>query len=129
MGELEDKISALLSSPEGLQQVMSAVRAISGGGDSPRPEKKEAPVSDSADDPLSALSGLSNLDPNILSGVMNLLNEYSSQDDRKTALLSSLKPYLRQDRRNKIDKAVQIARLAHIAKALLSGALGGEKDV
>ena len=47
---------------------------------------------------------------------MRLLSEYTAGDDRKTALLDALKPFLRPERQAKVDQAVRIARLAKVIR-------------
>ena len=54
-----------------------------------------------------------------------IMSEYSSSENDKTALLNALKPYLKKDRHEKIDKAVNIAKLAHVAKLAFSEFGGG----
>lgn len=51
---------------------------------------------------------------------MTLLSEYSAQDDKKAALLSALKPFLKPERQEKIDQAVRIARLTRVVRAAFS---------
>lgn len=64
-------------------------------------------------DPLSALG---NLDPKLVSAAMRLFSEYSATDDKKTALLVALKPFLKEERYAKMDRAVQIARLSRVIR-------------
>jgi len=63
--------------------------------------------------------GLPNIDPRLISIAMRVYQEYQSGDDQKTALLTALKPFLREERREKIDKAVQIARLSRVVRVAL----------
>lgn len=69
---------------------------------------------DGGDSPLSALG---NLDPKLIQTAMTLFTEYSASDDRKVALLTALKPFLREERYAKVDKAIQIARLSRVIRA------------
>ena len=47
---------------------------------------------------------------------LRLFSEYSAADDRKIALLTALKPFLKEERLAKVDKAVQIARLSRVIR-------------
>ena len=48
---------------------------------------------------------------------MGLLSEYNSTDERKVALLAALRPFVKEERYAKVDKAVQIARLSRVIRA------------
>ena len=111
MAELEEKLNAILSDPQAMGQILSAAKALSGA------QEEEDTSSFSADDPsneeaVDPLSALNQLDPRLIQTGMRLLSEYTAGDDRKTALLEALKPFLRQERQAKVDQAVRIARLA-----------------
>ena len=47
------------------------------------------------------------------------MGEYSRQDDKKAALLEALKPFLKPERRAKVDQAARLARLSRVARAAL----------
>lgn len=113
MAEFEEKLNAILNDPQAMGQILSAAKALSGqeesqpaGGDSPPPEETAA-------DPLSALG---QLDPRLLQVGMRLLSEYTGHDDRKTALLEALKPFLRPERRAKVEQAVKLAKLSRVIR-------------
>lgn len=74
---------------------------------------------------LSALLG--NLDPGMLQMGMRLIQEYQGSDDRNAALLSALRPFLREERRAKLDQALQIARITRLIRVAL-GAIGGKGE-
>lgn len=143
MGELEDKISSLLSNPDALEQVMKTVRAlVSDKAEKPGPEPDAQAGALAHAEPgnllglISALGGgkdgsspLAGIDPKIISMAIKLLGTYSSQDSRQTALLMALRPYVRSQRCEKIDNAVQMVKIARVAKQALSGLMGGVGDV
>ena len=112
MAELEEKLNAILSDPQAMGQILSAARALSGQEEENAPAETDT-TSDNETDPLSALG---QLDPKLLQAGMRLLSEYTSGDERKTALLEALKPFLRPERQAKIDQAVKIARLAKVIR-------------
>ena len=89
-------LAALHDLPHQAQQ--GAGVPLGGGGDS---------------NPLSALS---ELDPQLLQAGLRLFSEYSATDDRKVALLNALKPFVKPERYAKVDKAVQIAKLARVIR-------------
>lgn len=114
MAEFEEKLNAILNDPQAMGQILSAAKALSGQEEGPPPADPETPPPEEpAGDPLSALG---QLDPRLLQVGMRLLSEYTGSDDRKTALLEALKPFLRPERRAKVDQAVKIARLSRVIR-------------
>ncbi len=144
MAEFEDKLNAILGDPEAMGQILSIAKALTGEGGSdgaapatavqPSPESPAAPPppsgpADSAQPDWSAvlgllggqsdgspLSALGSLDPKLIQTALTLFAEYSAADDRKIALLTALKPFVRPERYAKVDKAVQIARLSRVIR-------------
>jgi len=70
----------------------------------------------SADPSSNPLSALGDLDPKLVSAAVRLFSEYSAADDRKIALLTALKPFLKEERYARVDKAVQIAKLSRVIR-------------
>lgn len=138
--EFSEKLNAVLSNPDAMGQIMSIARSLTGdGGGSTEPtqDAESAPPSTQQASPPPDLSGLlsmlggqngigggggdllSNLDPRILQAGMRILSEYGHEDDRKTTLLMALKPFLKEERAAKMDRAVQVAKLSRIVKVAL----------
>ena len=133
MAEFEDKLQAILGDPEAMGQIASLAQALSGGqggeaapADGAAAEQPEsgAPPSGEAAPDLSALLGalgggdspLAGLDPQLLQTGLRLYAEYSAGDDRKAALLSALRPFVKPERYARLDQAVRIARLARVIR-------------
>lgn len=114
MAELEEKLNAILNDPQAMGQILSAAKVLSGQEESPAAQAEEP--AESGADPLSALG---QLDPRLLQLGMRLLSDYSGGDDRKTALLEALKPFLRPKRQARVDQAVRIARLTGMVRSAL----------
>ena len=123
MDDFEEKLNSILSSPEAMGQIMALANSISG-----KPEGEEAPGAEEATRPEPhAASGngdnplgfLQNLDPGMIQKIMALYGEYTRSNDEKTALLQAMRPFLREERQSKLDKAVQIARLSRVIRAAL----------
>lgn len=181
MGEFEDKVSQLLSSPDGMEQIMAVARMLSQNGGIPAAPQSAAPPSAASPPPpesepaafgtpaaesgagpdlskiLSSLSGLggggggllgslgslgnlgnlgnigsllSNLDPALISSALSLLGETASPNNRSAALLMALKPYLKEERQSKVERALQLAKLLRVGKNFFTGlARGGRNDV
>ena len=129
MAQWEEQLNQILGNPQAMGQIMSLAQSLSGKQetsqqeDAPQEpadqlavEEEEHTSEEAAPSPLSALSGL---DPKLLQMGMGLLSEYSAQDDKKTALLAALKPFLKPERQAKMDQAVRIARLTRVIRTAL----------
>lgn len=123
MDDLESKISNLLSSPDGMDQIMKVARALSNSSPSDEAVQEEVsspppPTEDTPNFPF---------DPSLLSKLSKLTIE--PQNDKKTALLNALKPYLSKSRQEKLDRALNLMNMTRIAKVALSEYGGGEENV
>lgn len=85
-------------------------------GAAPPPAPPVAPASSGGLGDL--LGGLSSLDPKMLSAAANLMGQFSNDsDDRRTALLTALRPFVKEERYAKLDKAIQIAKLSRLIRS------------
>ncbi len=97
-GDFQEKLSKVLSDPDALAKITAIASSL---GASPQNETKESAVSDEKDEtplipvsnPLAATSG-----------------------DPRLQLLSSLKPLLREDKRDKIDSLTRALTVASMMK-------------
>lgn len=130
MSEFEDKLQSILGNPEAMGQIMSIAQSITGNSNESGASSEEDPAPPESSDPAAgdALSMLGNLDPRLVRMGMRLLSEYNSSDDRKVALLTALQPFVREERYAKVDKAIQIAKLAHIIRVALDTFRKGDGD-
>lgn len=127
MAQLEEQLNQILGNPQAMEQIMSLAQSLSAPQEEPstdalstQAETAEPALQPPAEsDQASPLSALSGLDPKLLQLGMGLLSEYSAQDDRKTALLAALKPFLKPERQEKMDQAVRIARLTRVIRTAL----------
>lgn len=129
VSELEEKLNAILSNPEAMGQVMNLAQALNlGGGNTEGAPEKPAQTASQGEN-QSDLSGiLGQLDPNLIQRVLPLIRELASnQNDERMQLLYALRPFLRPERREKVEQAARTAKLIHIGKKLLGGM--GEQHV
>ena len=118
MAQLEEQLNQILGNPQAMEQIMALAQSLSGKQEEERQPEEET-QSPAENDPPSPLSALDGLDPRLLRMGMGLLSEYSAQDDKKTALLAALKPFLKPERQEKMDQAVRIARLTRVIRTAL----------
>lgn len=156
MGELEEKLENILGNPQAMAQIMSLAQSLNLGGSSgqgqpqegaqgegtgqpagqpepPRaenppgeaPAQQSAPAGGGLEGVLGALGGL---DVNTLSAAAGLIGQFADGgDDKRTALLNALRPFVREERYAKLDKAIQIAKLSRLIRSGL-GLLRARKE-
>lgn len=132
MSDFEDKLQSILSNPEAMGQIMSLAQSITGGSqDSEYHQNTEdftPSTSSGGQSPDDLFSMLGNLDPRLLQLGMRLISEYNSNDDQKQALLVALQPFIHEKRYAKVDKAIQLAKLAHVIRIALDSFRKGSED-
>lgn len=113
---LEQTIGAILQDPAQMQSILTLARSLGLSPPdtvSPPPAPKQEvpaappapkPPQESANETLGAL-----------------LQKAGTLDRRQENLLNALKPFLRPERREKIDRAMQAARISRLAGAALRG--------
>ena len=134
MEDFEEKLNAILASPEAMGQIMSLANSLSGQTGETQTEQnaQAAPVGQAAQAapaapagqvtpvaPASPLALLQNLDPALLSTATRLFQAYQRQDDDKAALLRALRPFLRQERQARLERAIQLTRLSRVIRTAL----------
>lgn len=126
MGEFEEKLNSILGDQQAMGQIMALAQSLGKQSSSDQEEKDTAPEpAEDAPPDLSQLMG--NLDPQMVQLGMRLMREYQQDDGQNTALLQALRPYLREERRGRLDKAVQIAKMSRLLRVAL-GSLGGKGE-
>ena len=128
MAEFDEKLNSILSNPDAMSQIMQLAQSLGGGGGEAAPQQGPPPGPQQnppqpGPSPLGALSSLAGgLDPGLLSRLLPLIQELGGQRDSNARnLLYALRPYLRSDRQEKVERALQLARLFHLGKKFLSG--------
>ena len=131
MAEFDEKLNSILSNPDAMAQIMQLAQSLGGGGGGQQPDSAPPPPGpppqagwEAAPPPppgggvLSSLAG--GLDPKFLSRLLPLIQELGGDSNARN-LLYALRPYLKSDRQEKIERALQLARLFHLGKKFLSG--------
>lgn len=100
MSEFEDMLGGILNDPKQMGKIAQMASQLFGGDD-----KEEAPEGKTPD---------LGFDPAMLGKLSGLLSASQSGGD-KTALLKALSPYLKPERRARLEKAMRISRMARLA--------------
>lgn len=98
MSELEERLQALLSDPEELSRVAQMAQSLMG----------------------QAENGASAEEPGALNGGVQRLMQNLTGGDGKNRLLQALSPYLGEERRRRLSRALRTATAARLALAALS---------
>lgn len=113
MGEFEEKLNSILSSPKDMEKIMDIARGLS----SSIPKAKEAPK-----------DIFGEIDPKMIGLMTRLMKEYTTTQSDKTALLSAMKPYVKSENRQALDKAGEILKISRIAKIAFSEFGGSDNE-
>lgn len=108
MSELEEKLGALLSNPQLMQQISSLVQAM-GQPSQPAPSPPPMPEPSPPEPDFSQLQGLASL------------LQSNRIDTNQQALLRALSPYLSPWRVGKLERAMRASKMAGLASVLLRG--------
>lgn len=116
---LEEKLQQLLNDPDSMAQIMSFAQSL--GGQMQQPQQPQQ-----SQEPQAAVPPI---DPGMMQAIVGIMQQLQRTDSRQEALLNALKPYLAPERREKIDRAAQIARLSRLAGTALQnyGGLFGSR--
>lgn len=121
MEDFEEKLNSILSSPETMGQIMALASSLSGSSEEGQESDGESSASDTA--PANPTKGLGDLlqgiDPDMVHKLMTLWGEYTRGEDERTRLLQALRPFLREERQTKLDRAVQIARISRVIRSAI----------
>jgi hypothetical protein len=104
MDGLEDKLNAVLSNPQMMQQMMAMAQSF-GAASAPPPEPPPQPQ-------------MPNIDLGMLQKFSGIAQQ-SAIDKHQQSLLSALSPYLSGDRIGRLEKAMRAAKMAKFASAFL----------
>ena len=118
MGEFDDRLNSILSSPKDMEKIMELARSISGGTSGGEEKSAEPETADSVPD--AKMMGM-------LTKIMGGLS--SAGDGKNAEILRAMRPYLKKERQESLKKAAEIAKMAKLAKIALADMSGGEKDV
>ena len=114
MSEFEDKLNSILSDPEQMANITRLAGQLMGNAEKEPAQQAAAQPEDGG------------FDPGMLGRLQGLMGSLSGQNDGKAGLFKALAPYLREERRAKLEKALRLAKAAKLAGAALGEFGGGE---
>ena len=96
MSQLDEKLNQLLGDPAAMAQVMQLAQQLSGA-----------------------------LDPQLLTRMLPLMQSLTQTSGPTQQLLTALRPFLREEKQEKLQRAAQLAKLIHLGKQFLTEWGGG----
>ena len=133
MSDFEEKLNAILSNPDAMAQVMTLAKSLGGNNPAgtaqqqdPPPQEptgaKEAFTGGSGHGSTANLGDLfGQIDPALIGRLLPLLGELNhGENDERLQLLYALRPFLKPERQEKVERAVRAAKLIHIGKKFLT---------
>ena len=123
MSEWEEKLNTLISDPDAMAQVMQMAQSLSQqmGASGGAASSSGGPTAAADVPPPQELSSLlGGIDPALIQRLLPLLSQMNRlESSETTAFLLALRPFLKPERRDKVERAAQLARLIHLAKLFL----------
>ena len=101
MDDISEKLSALLSDPEGMNRIKSMAESLLGSREEAPTKKKDEP----------------DIDVGALTGILKKMKGGGVNDPRIN-LLQALRPNLSAERRERVDGAIKILKLIELAPML-----------
>ena len=124
MSELDDKLNSILSNPAMMQQIMSLAQALNQSeAQQPPPQQPPAqqPQVTQPQIPQDHFAPTNDrgINPNLLSKIAALMQR-GSIDKNQEALLRALRPYLNNQKLEKLERAMHAAKMAGIASEMVT---------
>ena len=116
MDDFEGKLNTIMANPDMMAQIMSMAQQL-GGGQPETPPPQAPPLPD-----LSAVPAMGDLDMATISKLASVAGS-ASIDKNQQGLLHALRPYLANERINKLERAMRASKIAGIASNLLSSGI------
>ena len=122
MSELQDQLNSLLSDPAGMAQVVQLAQQLSSTMEpsaAPTPQSgAPTPPPSPNPPPSTALPG--GIDLSTVSRFLPMLQALSSDQSHSMQLLNALRPYLKEEKQGKVERAARLARLITVGKRFLT---------
>ena len=118
--DLNAMLQSVLSDPAQMAKLTRAAQALMGGAESPAPPP---PAEDASASAAPAAPGLGAQDMDILSALGGALGG-RKEASRSTALLMAMRPYMKPEKREKLDRAMKLTQMVRMVQAVL-GRMGG----
>ncbi len=119
MAEFDDKLNSILGNPEIMNQIMSMAGALNQQSQNATPpQQAQQPQQPQSQPQPQAQNASMPFNPAAMQGMMEMLSK-TQIDPKQRNLIHALQGYLPSDRVQKLEKAMQAAKIAKYASAAL----------
>lgn len=119
--DLNSLISSVMSDPEQMEKIAALAKNLMGGGSGSGEERPK----ESAATEVSGGQNIGGPGPGGLTGLLDQLLSRGGKETRSTKLLLAMRPYMKPEKQEKLDRAMKLARLVSIAGTVMKQ-YGGE---
>lgn len=116
MEDMDSRLNAMLSDPAAMARIIQMAQQLSGGTTQTAPPPPPPPQN--APPPPPSDGG--GFDPMLLAKFLPLLQDLRQSNSQTTQLLYALRPFLKEEKQPKVERAAKLAHLICIGKRFLT---------
>lgn len=122
-GDLGTMLESVLSDPQQMEKIAQMAKSLMGDAAAAPEEQASSDVRESPETKKAP-----GLDLGMFSGIGKMLSG-KEEKSRSTALLMAMRPYMRPEKQEKLDRAMNITRMVHIAGVVMKEYGGGFRGI
>ena len=115
MEDMDSKLNAMLNDPAAMARIIQMAQQLSGGAQPNTPPQNPPPPP-----PQSGPPPGDGFDPMLLAKFLPLLQDLRQSNSQTTQLLYALRPFLKEEKQSKVERAAKLAHLICIGKRFLT---------
>ena len=115
MDDMDSKLNAMLNDPAAMARIIQMAQQLSGGAQPNTPPQSPPPPP-----PQSGPPPGDGFDPMVLAKFLPLLQDLRQSNSQTTQLLYALRPFLKEEKQSKVERAAKLAHLICIGKRFLT---------
>lgn len=115
MDDMDSKLNAMLNDPAAMARISQMAQQLSGGAQPNTPPQNPPPPP-----PQNGPPPGDGFDPMVLAKFLPLLQDLRQSNSQTTQLLYALRPFLKEEKQSKVERAVKLAHLICIGKRFLT---------
>lgn len=116
MEDMDSKLNAILNDPAAMARIIQMAQQLSGGTAQAAPPPPPPPQQSSVPPPPPE----GGFDPMLLARFLPILQELRQSNSQTTQLLYALRPFLKEEKQSKVERAAKLARVICIGKRFLT---------
>lgn len=117
MEDMDSKLNAMLNDPAAMARIIQMAQQLSGGAAQTAPPPPPPPPQGAPSPPPTDGIGF---DPMLLAKFLPLLQDLRQSNSQTTQLLYALRPFLKEEKQPKVERAAKLAHLICIGKRFLT---------